>query len=37
MESLFEQLGGTYTTIAYPIFDYRPKKNALSVCGDNAD
>ena len=34
MESLFEQLGGTYTrqaTIACRMFAYRPKKNAPSA------
>lgn len=34
MKSLFEQLGGTTqgrATIAYPMFDYRPKKNAPSA------
>ena len=33
MESLFEQLGGTYTRqgdYCYPMFAYRPKKNAPS-------
>lgn len=31
MESLFEQLGGTYTRQGDSMFAYRPKKNAPSA------